>query len=152
MEDAADLSRLADIVVPPPVPWWPPAPGWWMVAAALLAVIFILVIAGVQHRHRNAYRRQALAEIDALGPVVDATDLSALSAILKRSALVAYRREQVASLTGSEWLGFLDRTGGDGRFSTTPAFTAAIYGGRIDDGSAPLAAARHWVKRHRAED
>ena len=150
MEDAADLSRLADIVVPPPVPWWPPAPGWWIVAAALLVTAAMLLVATVRHCRRNAYRRRALVEIDALEPIGDAISVAALSAVLKRTALVAYPREQVAPLTGSDWRTFLDRTGG-GRFPTTTGFAEAACGGAVGDGATLSAQARHWVKRHRAE-
>jgi hypothetical protein len=100
MQDPADLSRLNDIVAPPPVPWWPPAPGWWLLGAALLAVIATLSWAALLHYRRNAYRRAALAEIDAIGKVNDPASAAALSAVLKRVALVAYPRSDVASLTG----------------------------------------------------
>ncbi|MBS7543962.1 DUF4381 domain-containing protein [Ancylobacter oerskovii] len=150
MTDQADLSRLADIVVPPPVPWWPPAPGWWILLAALLAAILILLAAGSRHYRRNAYRREALAALDRLGTVSDAAGIAAVSAVLKRTALVAYPRRQVASLTGGEWLAFLERTSGRGDFAAL-GFAGALSGGPAGDGAALLAAARHWVRRHREE-
>ena len=153
MQDPADLSRLNDIVTPPPVPWWPPAPGWWILGAALLAAIAILSWAALLHYRRNAYRRAALAEIDAIGKVNDPASAAALSAVLKRVALVAYPRSDVASLTGSAWLSFLDRTGATGDFSHGPAagLAKAAFGAPIGDSDAVLAAARRWVAQHRAE-
>src|SRR5262249_7757285 len=61
MSDQADLSQLADIVVPASVAWWPPAPGWWVVAEALLIVAAIAIHQAVVRYRRNAYRRVALA-------------------------------------------------------------------------------------------
>lgn len=151
-EDAADLSRLADIVVPPPVPWWPPAPGWWIVGAGLLATLAILALVSVRRYRRNAYRRAALAELAAI-PAVDAAGAVAISAILKRAALVAYPRAEVAALTGDKWLAFLDRSAATRDFTDGPAagLARAAYGGAPGQGGDALAAARRWVKHHRAE-
>nr|WP_247897274.1 DUF4381 domain-containing protein [Azospirillum argentinense] len=157
MDDPADLSRLADIVVPPPVAWWPPAPGWWIVAAALLAILTILGTALVARRRRNAYRRASLAELAAIGTVADPASAAAVSAILKRTALTAYPRTEVASLTGAGWLAFLDRTSGSQDFTKGPGtgLTRAAFGAPPSDGdgdgNAVAAAARRWVKRHRVE-
>lgn len=153
MDDPADLSRLADIVVPPPVAWWPPAPGWWIVAAASLAILTILGTALVARRRRNAYRRASLAELAAIGTVDDPASAAAVSAILKRTALTAYPRDMVASLTGAGWLAFLDRTSGSQDFTKGPGtgLTRAAFGAPPGDGDAVAAAARRWVKRHRVE-
>lgn len=153
MDDQADLSHLADIVVPPPIAWWPPAAGWWILAAALIVAIGLLALAALRHHRRNAYRRAALAALDALGPVSDAAGAAAASAILKRAALAAYPRTEVASLTGSAWLAFLDRTAGTADFTRGPAaaIAQAPFGAPLGDSAALAAAARRWVVRHRSE-
>jgi hypothetical protein len=152
MDDPADLSRLADISVPVPVPWWPPAPGWWIVAAALLGAVAILVGIVVRRHRRNAYRRAALAELAAIGTVVDPARAAAVSVVLKRAALVAYPRAEVASLTGPAWLAFLDRVAGTHDFTKGggAGLARAAFGAPVD-GPAVLAAARRWMKHHRAE-
>jgi hypothetical protein len=101
----------------------------------------------------NAYRRAALAEIDAIGKVADPASAAALSAVLKRAALVAYPRSDVARLTGLAWLSFLNRTGATGDFSHGPAagLAKAAFGAPIGDGDGVLTAARRWVEHHRAE-
>ncbi|GGC79412.1 DUF4381 domain-containing protein [Chelatococcus reniformis] len=150
--DPADLSLLRDIAVPAPVAYWPPAPGWWILAAALTAVLLIGLAAALARYRRDAYRRQALAELDAIGPVTTPAAAQRLSAVLKRAALVAYPRQAVASLTGSAWLGFLDRTGGTDAFSRGAGrqLTAAALGaGAPADGTALARAARQWLARHR---
>jgi hypothetical protein len=154
MSDPADLSNLRDIVVPPPVPWWPPAPGWWIVAAALAAALAMLAVHVIRHHRHNAYRRAALAELAALDSADDPARARAISAILKRTALVAYPRAEVASLTGAAWLAFLDRTAGTDAFTKGPAaaLERAAYGAPTGDDAALAAAARRWVKRHRAAE
>lgn len=151
MDDPADLSRLADIAVPPPIPWWPPAPGWWMVLAAVLIGCAILILAAIRRWRRNAYRRAALAELERLGSPADDGRAVAISAILKRTALVAYPRETVAPLTGAAWLAFLDRTGGMGAFAKAGALASAPSQAPKSGSAALLAAARRWVKHHRVE-
>ncbi|CAN5498985.1 DUF4381 domain-containing protein [soil metagenome] len=138
MSDPADLSNLRDIVVPPAVSFWPPAPGWWLVGAACLVATGVAIAAVVRHRRRNAYRREALRELES-------ADVRDISAILKRAALAAFPREQVASLSGPAWLAFLDRTGGT-RFEGT-ALASLPYGGSADR-DAVLAKARHWITHH----
>lgn len=153
MGNQADLAHLADIAVPPPVPWWPPAPGWWILSAALfLAVAILAWMAGRRYR-RNAYRRVALAELAAIGRIADPASVPAVSAILKRAALVAYPRSAVASLTGSAWLVFLDRTGSTSDFTHGSAgvLAQAAFGARPGDNVAMLAASRRWIQRHRGE-
>jgi hypothetical protein len=139
MSDPADLSNLRDIVVPPAVSWWPSAPGWWAVGAALVIAGGFAIAAALRHHQRNAYRREALQALD----TAQSADISA---ILKRAALVAFPREQVASLNGTAWLAFLDRTGGT-KFANT-ALASLTYGGSGDK-EAVLAEARRWIARHR---
>ena len=61
----------------------------------------------------NAYRREALRE---LGEIETAPER--LPELLKRVALVAYPRAEVAELSGDAWLGFLDGTLGSTDFTS----------------------------------
>lgn len=153
MDDPADLSRLADIVVPPPVPWWPPAAGWWILGAVFLAAAAMLAFLAIRHHRRNAYRRAALEELAAIGAVADPAGAAAVSAVLKRTALVAYPRSEVASLTGAAWLAFLDGTSATRDFSDGLAagLVRGALGAPLGNGAEILAAARRWVRRHGAE-
>jgi hypothetical protein len=151
--DPADLSNLRDIVLPQPVSYWPPAAGWWILAAAVLAALALLVARRVVRYRHDAYRRQALRELAALPAPLDAAGAQSLSAILKRTALVAFPRADVAALTGTAWLRFLDTSGRMQAFETGSARQLAVIalGGPVaDDGQAIRAAARDWIRRHRA--
>ncbi|MGF1644805.1 MAG: DUF4381 domain-containing protein [Thiotrichales bacterium] len=151
---ADPLSALRDIYLPPPPPFWPPAPGWW--ALAVLGSCVLVGLIWLVWRQRLRARR--LARIEALlaaavraGETDSARLLVAVSELLRRVALRRYPRAEVAPLAGVEWLRFLDRTGGDGQFSTgvgtalahgpyqaTPAF----------DREALLRLARRWLRRN----
>ncbi len=154
--DPASLSRLHDIVVPEPLPWWPPAPGW--IVLAVLALLAGVGLAWIRWRRwkRDAYRRAALTELDRIGS--DRTGgLAALPALIKRTALAAYPRAEVASLHGDAWLEFLDREGKTDRFSRGPgrllpelSFRPGAAE-RIDERGATelLALTRDWIRTHR---
>ena len=151
--DPSDLSNLRDIVLPPPVSYWPPAPGWWILATMIAALLALLVARQiVRHRH-DAYRRAALKELAALPAPLDARSAQALSAILKRTALVAFPRAEVAGLTGVAWLRFLDTTGRMQAFENGPAAPLpliALGAPATADDHAIRDAARNWIHRHRA--
>lgn len=153
MSDPADLANLRDIVVPPDVSLWPPAPGWWIVGAAIVAAAAVLMVMAAVRYRRNAYRRAALDELANVEHLPAGEAAQRVTAVLKRAALVAYPRTEVAELSGEAWLGFLDRTGRTDAFAAGPAqgLTSLAYGGRRDASDLPAvaSAARAWVRRHR---
>jgi hypothetical protein len=152
----AALKSLNDIVVPPPVSYMPQTWGW-----AALAVIFAVLLAlglwrWIRRWQANRYRREALAELKALsehsmiqgGPARFDQELAEL---LKRTALAAWPRQDVAGLSGSDWAAFLKRhgTGGDAlaglvdereyRSDNTPT---------TDERARMVEAARRWIEDH----
>lgn len=144
--DPADLANLRDLALPPRVAWWPPAPGWWVLGAGLLACLLLLILRAVLRYRANAYRREAARALrnPAAAP--------AIAAVLKRAALVAYPRPDVARLTGAAWSAFLGRTGGFPGGAAAALHRASLDPSRpLDAAEAPavLAAARSWVRRHR---
>lgn len=116
---AGPLLELRDIHAAPPPGFWPPAPGWWVLAVLLTAVLAVGML-WLRRRYRAArFRRQVMHELDAITNrnKNDIGDFIADIGIwLRRVALQRYPKEQVASLTGSAWLDFLDATGGGGDF------------------------------------
>lgn len=112
MEDNA--LPLRDLHLPDPVGWWPLAPGWWGVIA-ILGLILCYVLWRTYRRWRfNAPRRFAMRELarfeaeyhEHQDPVLLGRQLSAL---LRRGMLAYAPRDEVAGLTGRDWLVWLDR-------------------------------------------
>ncbi len=105
---------LRDLHLPDAISWWPLAPGWWGVIA-ILALILAVVVWRVHRRWQfNAPRRYAMRELaryeseylEHRNPVALGKQLSEL---LRRGMLAYAPRDEVAGLTGVEWLTWLDR-------------------------------------------
>ena len=148
------LDLMHGLVVPEPVPWTPQTPGWWVLLGWLLAVTAFVITAIVRRRRRNRYRREALALLDAVASQPDiapAESARRVAEIIKRTALVAYPRAQVANLYGSAWAEFLrESSGNDRRVSEAAQLLATAAYRRDAAGEALVPPARRWIKVHRA--
>lgn len=147
---ATNLVDLLDQLVPPteptPISMAPETFGWWVVLALLACALAYGVWRYVLYRRRTAYRRAALRALAAAGQ-----DAAALAAILRRTALAAYPRAEVAGLSGEAWLAFLDDTGGTRDFRHGPGavLARAPYDGTAVAPPDVVAAAERWITRHR---
>jgi Domain of unknown function (DUF4381) len=114
--DPTSLENLHDIITPPPVPWWPPAPVWYVLGGIALVLAVWAGWRGWRRWQAAAYRRAALTELQRLkARTADDAQrglaLQELPALVKRTALAAFPRQAVASLSSTAWLEFLDHTG-----------------------------------------
>lgn len=156
-QDPTSLERLHDLVLPAPTPFWPPAPGWlWLLGFAVVVTVTLLLV-GFARWQRNRYRREALSELARLESRSGQADvLVELSELLKRTALTAYPRSQVAALSGPSWFAFLDGVAGT-RFSAGlgdkleqalyRSAAAALEPAELD---ASIREVRAWIRQHQA--
>lgn len=144
------MERMHGLARPEPAAWFPQTIGWWVVASGLLAIGLLAAGHGYARWGRNRYRREAIELLNAIesgtgkaGPLV--------ASVLKRTALVAYPRQQVASMHGTTWAEFL-RTSCDHDpvVETAAADLAGAAYRRDIDGDALIGPARRWVEVHRA--
>jgi hypothetical protein len=156
------LAGLADIAVPDPVSWYPEAWGWWVLAGALFVAALVLAIRWARRFVANRYRREALEEWAALEASLDsesrrATALAELAVLLKRTALSAWPRAEVASLSGRAWTEFLRSHGGRAGVDERMARLlddAEYQPGSLgtvsrQDAHACARAVRDWIEGHR---
>ena len=155
-QDPASLSNLNDIIVPPAPSWWPLAVGWYVLGAVLLVWVFRLAWRALKRHQLNRYRREALAEL-ALLEAGQPNDLAArLPALLKRTALHVFPRQQIASMSGEAWIAFLNQHCAARPFAgeTAELLERLAYGSkaRLPEDLQPLfAGVRTWIEQHQAE-
>lgn len=149
---------FVEIVVPPPVSYTPQTVGWWVLGAALLAALIWRTVWAVRNYRKNAYRRFALAELAGLKGMLQqqrGEALARLPALLKRCALAAFPRRQVASLSGEQWWAFLDRTA-PGVFSDEvkqSLYRLVVEGAAAvpsEEDTELVGAVELWIRRHHA--
>ncbi|MDE5460337.1 DUF4381 domain-containing protein [Bradyrhizobium sp. CSS354] len=123
MADAQPIDPVAgliDIPLPPEISLWPQTWEARIAIVLLLAVVVAVLWRLVHYRRVNRYRREALAELRLMAETSPAGPedlLTRLTLLVRRTALAAFPREQVASLAGPAWLSFLDRSYGGQEFS-----------------------------------
>ncbi|MGL5335013.1 MAG: DUF4381 domain-containing protein [Enterovibrio sp.] len=103
---------LADLHLPPEPGIWPLAWGWWLVIISNVLIISISIYSIWRYRQRHRAQKQALQKLD------ECKSIGQINALLKQAALSYFPRTQVASLTGMQWLRFLDS------FLKRPLFSA----------------------------
>ena len=121
--DVVNGLSLRDIHLPGAPEFWPPAWGWWLLLATLVVLLLVVLMRQwrrVMRRRRVARLLRLLKRLQCRGDLSDAQRLAELSGLLRRVALMHHSRRDIASLTGSDWLAFLDASGGHGGFANGP--------------------------------
>jgi len=121
---ASNLPALRDIHLSPDPAFWPPAPGWWLITVLLLMLLIWLAVKARYLYYSHCQRRELSKEIEKLdlecGKQEDARFAAGLSGLLRRLALLRFPPDQVAALSGNDWLHFLDQHGGQQQFQNGP--------------------------------
>jgi hypothetical protein len=156
------LEKLHEILLPEPVIWMPRTMGWYLVFGLILLAAGWWVFGRLRRFRANRYRRLALAEIKVIErelqePEKRAKTLAEIPVLLKRTALSAFPRSDVADLSGEKWLAFLDKTmggrefrEGEGRLLPELAYAPGARTSKLPDDTIGrlLQLVRLWVKKH----
>ena len=145
----APLDNLHDFYQPPPPAWTPQTIGWYVVFAVIALLAMWMTIHTLRRWLANRYRREALRELALLQP-------EQFSTLLKRTALSAWPREKVASLSGEAWLNFLNESAENNSFHQTPgnrieeiALRSQTLSGEDERTLRKITA--EWIRRHRVQ-
>ncbi len=148
------LGDFVEVVSPGAISWWPQTTGWWFVAAGLGSLALYHGWKRLRHWYRNRYRREAIARLQRLASKGGSDNIvSDINRLLKLTALVAYSREQVARLSGNEWVSFLNHHCPTHPFSADQGHLLALAPYRTEKvetstGLQLLAASLTWVREH----
>ena len=120
---ASNELALRDIHLPDTALWWPPAPGWWILLFLIIATVISVYFLLRQRKRKKLsamyLAKQELSRIETnFASEKDKTKLvKELSELIRRLSISLFYRSESASLTGKEWLLFLDNINGDVSFS-----------------------------------
>lgn len=152
---AEDALQIKDVHLPLSPEIWPPAPGWWILAVTVLVFLFWVVSRLRRLWRRNQLQKEILASLHKIQQEYSDEQiphfLAEVSILLRRVALMKFPRQQVAALTGKDWLSFLDQHGGDGQYSNGvgSVLAAGPYTRYSEvDKDALLLLTRKWIKRN----
>lgn len=162
--DPASLQNLNDIVLPGAVGWWPLANGWYYLIGTLLVGLAWFAYVSIRNWNSNRYRRAALHQLQLLAQDIEDTEkrdagLRQIPVLLKRTALSVYPRSQLASLSGKNWLDFLNSKVSTASFTEPTAglldnlsFSVGALN-TVDTKAADelLSACKHWLQHHQPD-
>lgn len=147
------LLALRDIQAPATPGWWPLAFGWWILLAVFLFCLLLWLI--VKHKRKLNYFQIAERELKLFASQYRLDKdkqrlLLELSRWLRQVAILAYPQQQIAGLTGRNWVIFLDEpmpghefTQGKGQI-----FAGEVYAEQTQiDADNILALCRSWLDR-----
>ena len=154
------IHGIDEIILPDAVSWWPTAPGWKALAIIIVILLLFICVRWMKRWWRNRYRREALRQLQQVqrqaGKRLQEV-VAVLPYYLKVTALQAYPRQDVASLSGENWLAFLDKkhsgavfSEGIGRKLLAVAYLPNDQWQLSEkDSEALISMSRSWISNHR---
>ena len=116
-----DQLQLQDIHLPESASFWPLALGWWILIAVIALLASWIIIKAFKHAKQKRHQRTILAKFKILEKKLKANPSNAtvaeINTLLRQLAITYYPRSEIASLTGGDWLHFLDESGDTHDFS-----------------------------------
>ncbi len=104
------LHGIEEVHLPDPITWMPQTIGWKVLGLVAVFVLGVMAFRVLRKWWGNRYRREALKQLTVLeSSASDWKEVArTLPELLKATALQAYSRNEIASLSGRQWLAFLD--------------------------------------------
>ncbi len=155
--DPQQALQLKDIHLPSNPSIWPLALGWWLLIAVLLVLVvwlFFVIRKSLLVRKHKRMLFNELAQLEQkLKDSPDKDLIAETNILLRRIALAYYPEARVASLTGDDWLAFLDKSGNTQNFSKGAGrilIDAPYRSGQLENynGEEFISLIRNWVRRN----
>jgi hypothetical protein len=152
--DELNNTSIGKLMEPEAISYSFNTPGWYIVAAGLLLIAFIIVFIQIRNYQLNAYRRQAIRQINALSTNSNHLVVYEINKLIKTTAICLYGRLRVGALHGTEWFNFLKASMKADINFDFEAFTQAIYNPSISSteiNKAFFEFARLWFLKHKTD-
>jgi uncharacterized protein DUF4381 len=150
----AELPEPAPLIEPEPVAFSFNTPGWYMIGGLLALSIFFLSYRWYKKYRANAYRRQALRQLNEIENQLDSgvPGINKVLVLLKATAIKVYGRLEVGPLSGREWLNYLDTKGQGTSFSSLETtIDKMLYNSQAPDNVEQvklIEQSKRWIKTH----
>jgi len=155
------LAQLHDVQVAD-IKWWPPAPGWWLLAVLMIALCVVAMLWQQRRRRRFVWVALAESELASLESDFDRAEITAqaavsrLSVLMRRSAMAARGRQNVARATDEQWINIIADVGngqGFGRQEAEMLLQAPYSGKALQDEQILqlLKSCRAWLQGARVD-
>lgn len=118
--DPTELPQLKDIHLPGNPDIWPLALGWWLLLVLVLGLAVYLFFIVRKYLCIKKHKKMLFDQFEQLENKLqdaDKNNIAEANILLRRLALVYYPSDSIASLTGGDWLQFLDESGNTSNFS-----------------------------------
>ncbi len=102
------LKGIVEVTPPATMSWWPQTHAYVFVVLLIMLYLALHIVKRYQKYRRNAYRREALACLKQWSDQVLEKTANQWPALLKKTAIAAFGRDDVAALSGPQWESFLD--------------------------------------------
>lgn len=155
---ADPLAGLIAAPLPPSISLWPQTWGSRLVITLAVVMLAVSLWRLIGRYRANAYRRAASRELAAIeqetaGGLHSADTINVVALLVRRTALVAFPRQEIAMLSGQRWLTFLDDSFDGEGFATGPGAVMSIApydprGVATADAAPLIALVRRWIWDH----
>ncbi len=154
------LEKIVENQAPHSISWFPQTVGWQVLITALLLLLANKIYQAYENYQRNAYRRSALAWLVQCQQANDIKMYKQLPALLRKTALNAFKRSEISQLNGKYWEQWLDKQCQQTSFVTTcpnALHQLAFMPTRSDAFKAEqyqklIVQVTLWIKHHRRSD
>jgi len=103
------LDSLRDIHLPDQIDTFQLAPGWWFLLVLLFCGLCFWIHIIIKKRKALALLKPLQQEIESLAALEpSAESVAKLSELMKRVTLIYYPRKKVSSLSGNQWIAFVN--------------------------------------------
>ena len=143
------MDMMHGIVYPGPISMFPETLGWQLLGAWFLTCVLLILIDQVRRYRANRYRREAIRLVSRLNVELPNT-AAKIATLVKRTAIAAFPREEVASLTGKDWQAFLEQSAARKlSLEEVEVLASAAYDPGVSAKKAQSAAIK-WIRLHHA--